>query len=300
MRELGSAELRRALSEARHVWVDSLYLEALPELKRAAACPVGLVLHYLPTMVTLGRALQPAEVSAEEQRALRAADVFLVTSDFMHEALEPLVATPQSIFVVAPGCRARLAPATPDSSRGLHALLVGNVLPGKGIEPFLRGLAESLRSDDQLRLSIVGSLDADRGYAGYCQRLVAESPALAARVTWCGALAPEQALAQLARAELLISASVMESYGMALAEARVTGVPILARAGGNAAAHVAAHAGGQLLASTSELVRACLELARAPAQARQRIEDARRHALAPRSWPAAASEFIAQLASLEK
>jgi glycosyltransferase involved in cell wall biosynthesis len=298
--ELGGAELRRLLGEAQRVWVDSLYLDALPELKRAASCPVGLIVHYLPTLVALGRAVRPSELSATEQRALSAADAFLVTSDFMREALEPLVATPQSIFVVAPGCRARLAPALPRSLRGLRALLVGNVVPGKGIEPLLRGFAESLRSGDQLRLSIIGGLDADRGYAERCQRLVCESPALAERVTWHGALSPEQTLSELADAELLISASVMESYGMALAEARVTGVPILARSGGNVAWHVDERAGGELVASTAELVAACLALARAPAQARARIDNARRHALTARTWPEAAREFIAQLASLEK
>jgi len=298
--ELGSAELRRWLGEARRVWVDSLYLEALPELKRRAACPVGLVAHYLPTMVALGRAARPREITAVEQRELSAADVLLVTSDFMREALEPLVATPKPILVVAPGCHARLAPTLPNASLGLTALLVGNVVPGKGIEPFLRGLAESLRTDDKLCLSIIGSLDADRSYSERCQRLVSESPALAERVSFRGALDPEQALSELALAELLISASVMESYGMALAEARVSGVPILARSGGNVAAHVNEPAGGELLASTSELVAACLALVRAPAQARARLERARRHALAARSWSEAAREFCAQLASLEK
>lgn len=297
--ELGGAELRRLLNEARRVWVDSLYLDALPELKRAASCPVGLIVHYLPTMVALGRAARPAEISAVEQDALCAADVLLVTSDFMREALEPLVATPQSIFVVAPGCRARLAPAAP-AAPGLRALLVGNVVPGKGIEPLLRGLAEALRASDQLELSIIGSLDADLGYAERCRRLICESPALTRRVKLRGALGPEQVLSELAQAELLISASVMESYGMALAEARVTGVPILARSGGNAAAHVAGRAGGELVASTSDLVSACLELARTPARLRERIESARCHALPARSWPEAAREFIDQLASLEK
>jgi glycosyltransferase involved in cell wall biosynthesis len=298
--ELGSVELASALSAAQRVWVDSLYLDALPELERAASCPVGLLVHYLPTMVALGRAARPSEIGVAEQRALRAADVCLVTSDFMREALEPLVATPQSILVVAPGCRAQLAPLKPRAPGGLRALLVGNVVPGKGIEPFLRGLAESLREGDKLSLSIIGDLDADRGYGERCQRSVRESPALAERVTWRGALSPEQTLAELSAAELLISASVMESYGMALAEARVMGVPILARSGGNVASHVDERAGGELVASISELVVASLELARAPAQARQRIENARRHALSARRWPAVAQAFIAQLASLEK
>jgi glycosyltransferase involved in cell wall biosynthesis len=179
-------------------------------------------------------------------------------------------------------------------------LLVGNVVPGKGIEPFLRALAQSLHKDDRLSLSIVGSLDADRDYAQRCQHLVSKSVSLLERVTWRGVLTPERALAELAEAELLLSASVMESYGMALAEARVAGVPILALAGGNIAAHVDVRAGGQLVRSASELANASLQLARAPAQARERIESARRHAPAACSWSEAARQFVAQLATLEK
>jgi glycosyltransferase involved in cell wall biosynthesis len=127
-----------------------------------------------------------------------------------------------------------------------------------------------------------------------------DSPALARRVSLCGAQSPEETAAALARAELLVSASRMESYGMALAEARVVGVPILACAGGNARAHVAPEAGGQLVPDVPALARACLELARAPERLRERIEQARAHALPARSWHSAAQDFLDQFASLEK
>jgi glycosyltransferase involved in cell wall biosynthesis len=297
---LDSAGLGELLRSAQRLWVDSLYLDAVPELARRAAGPLGLWLHYLPSFVALGRAARPGELSEPERRALAAADSLLVTSEFMREALEPLVATPQKIYVVAPGCELRLAPAQREAKGALPVVMIANLLPGKGIEPLLLSLAEELRPSDRLTLSIVGSLELDPGYSERCRRLIAQSPELAARVTLRGALSPALAQAELAEADLLLSASVMESYGMALAEARVAGVPILARAGGNAAAHVEPSAGGQLVATTHELATACLELARDPARRRERLSRAREHARPSRAWSEAASELLLQLASLEK
>jgi glycosyltransferase involved in cell wall biosynthesis len=297
---LDSAGLGELLQSARPLWVDSLYLEAVPELARRAARPLGLWLHYLPSFVALGRPARLVELSEPERRALSAADSFLVTSGFMREALEPLVATPQKIYVVAPGVKGGLAPAASEHDDALRAVMLANLLPGKGIEPLLLGLAEELRPSDRLTLSIVGSLELDPGYSERCRRLISQSTQLAARVTLRGALSPTRAQAELAEADLLVSASVMESYGMALAEARVAGVPILARAGGNAAAHVEPSAGGQLVATTHELAIACLELARDPARRRTLRSRARAHALPARAWSEAARELLSQLASLEK
>jgi glycosyltransferase involved in cell wall biosynthesis len=231
---------------------------------------------------------------------LAESDRFLVTSDFMREALGPLVAPQKPICVVAPGCRARPAPSAPPATGELRALLIGNLLPGKGIEPLLSSLAEQLQPADKLRLTILGSLDSDPDYAERCRRLIADQPALAGRVVLQGERSPEQVLRELAQAEVLLSASTMESYGMALAEARAAGVPILARAGGNVAQHVAASAGGELVFSTRELATACLELARAPERLRERLRAARKHAPPARTWSDAASELLTQLESPEK
>ena len=296
---VGDAGLAVLLGAASSLWVDSLYLAELPGLKRSAAGQVGLITHYLPSFVALGRAAHGSELSLEERRALDAADSFLVTSPFMAEALRSLVASQKSILVVSPGTHARPMPRAKRAALGLDAVLIGNVVPGKRVEPLLRALADVLRPEDSLRLSIVGSLDADRAYAERCRRLSADSEALALRVTWCEACTPERTWSILGESDLLLSASSMESYGMALAEARVIGVPILSCVGGNAAAHVVPEAGGQLVSSVSQLGAACVELARAPAHARQRLEQARREALPARSWPRVAQEFVSQLACLE-
>ncbi|MEI9938902.1 MAG: glycosyltransferase family 4 protein [Pseudomonadota bacterium] len=298
--ELGAAGLGAALEAAGQVWVDSLYLAALPDVAREATGRVGLLAHYLPSFVAYGRAIQPAELGAEEARALSIANAFLVTSDFMREALGPLVAPEKPIFVAVPGSHARLGRLPPNPSLGLRALMIGNVVPGKGLEALLMALSELLRAEDPFELSVVGSLDFDPEYVARCRRVIANSARLAARVTLLGACSPERTAHVLNEAELLLSASRMESFGMALSEARVAGIPIASCAGGNAAAHVRVEAGGQLVDSPRELAAACLELARAPARVQQRIGQARGHALPARPWSETARALLGQLACLEK
>lgn len=298
--DLGSAELRDALQAARVVWVDSLYLEALPELGRQTRARLALIVHYLPSFVALGRPTARAELGREEQAALVTADAFLIPSVFMRDALERLVApTQKPMFVIEPGTAARRRdPRTAED--GLDVVLIGNVVEGKGLRAFLSALAQVLAKGDALRISVIGRLDADPAYAQACRAFVAETPVLAERVQFLGMRPEREALARLARADLFVSASRMESYGMALNEARVVGVPILAFGGGNAAAHVATEAGGELLDSDDGLARACVALARDPELLRARSTAARAHAVEPRTWARAAEEFAAQLATWEK
>jgi len=298
--ELGAAALPAALKSADQVWVDSLYLAAVPDLVREATGRVGLLAHYLPSFVAYGRAAHAAELSAVEARALASADAFLVTSDFMREAFEPIVAPRKTILVALPGSHSRLAASSPPPSRGLRSLMIGNLVPGKGLEELLGALSNLLTAEDHFELSVVGSLAFDPTYAARCQRIIADSRLLAQRITLLGACSPDRTAKLLSQAELLISASRMESFGMALFEARVAGIPILACAGGNVARHIVREAGGQLVNDADALAAGCLELARAPGRVRQRIDQARRLALPARPWPETARSLLTQLESLEK
>jgi glycosyltransferase involved in cell wall biosynthesis len=300
--DLSAPALGSALATASVTWLDSLYLHAAPALKRQASGKVGLLLHYLPSFVARGRAATPSELSAEERGALSSADAFLVTSAFMRDAIEALVAPKKAILVVEPGVCAEPSPTMPEASAELSVVVVGNVVPGKGIEAWLRALEATLGVSDRVRVSIVGSLTLAPDYAERCQRLVSGSAQLRERVVFLGSLSQPETWAVLAESELFVSASRMESYGIALAEARVIGVPILAVNAGNAAAHVTAEGGGELLDDDAALARACLDLARNRALSRERLGKARARArLVPaRSWSDAAAELTDQLAEWEK
>jgi glycosyltransferase involved in cell wall biosynthesis len=238
-------------------FVDTLYLEHAPRF-----APYRLLVHYLPSLVE-GRA-----PSAIEQAAIANADGFVVPSAFMRDAMAELSSRP--IAIVAPGIDIEHAPV----SHVPRAVMVANLVSGKGVLAFLEAL------DGPLELAIIGA-DHDPSYAAACR-------AAAPLARFLGALPHARTIAEIAASDFLVSASRMESYGLALAEARALGVPILARAGGNAGAHA-----DVTFDSDEALARACLALARD----RTEIERRRRIALAnrapPRSWSDAARDFIA-------
>jgi glycosyltransferase involved in cell wall biosynthesis len=88
----------------------------------------------------------------------------------------------------------------------------------------------------------------------------------------------------------LVSASSMESFGMALFEARALGVPILALSGGNVRQHLDSYFGGRSYQSPEELGTALLTLMRTPDELRARLSLARTGSV-NRTWDDAAREF---------
>ena len=282
-------------------WIDTLFLSELSRLHAAnqRARPLALLVHYLPALVAHGDALSAAELGADERLALATSAAFLVPSETLRDKLQGFrVRAP--ILLVTPGCfAAALAPQAPPTT-SLRAAIVANLSPGKGVEPFLRALEQAALPSDQLELEIIGRHDAHAAYAERCREVVRQSPWLHERVKFSGALSPESVVGRLCESNLLISASRMESFGMAIAEARTLGVPVLARRGGHVARLVDAAAGGQLCDDEQQLALACLELARNPDVLRARLAAARSHALAPRSWSQAGAELAAHLRSLSE
>jgi glycosyltransferase involved in cell wall biosynthesis len=278
------------------VWVDSLYLHAVPELRLRAggACRLGVLLHYLPTLLRDAAPRALDDLSEIERRALLAADLVLVPSNTLHQLVQRL--TPYRHIICVPPAIDDDALAPAQAREHSSCVMVCNLIENKGVRPFLEALAAGLLAVDRFRLRIIGGSDAQPAYARHCVSLVADNALLAQRVEFLGELDQRQVFAWLARSALFVSASRMESYGMALAEARAHGTPILARAGGHVSAHVQPEAGGQLVEDEEQLARALLELTRQPERLQRRIALAET-SRPMRSWRTAALEFGAVLES---
>jgi glycosyltransferase involved in cell wall biosynthesis len=274
-------------------WVDSLHLDAVPKLAAAAGpgTGIGLLLHYLPSLVS--ESCGPGQPLARPAEAicLRAADAFLVPSPFMREVVERSLDRERPVLQVRPGTLARWPAIPPEPP--VRAVVVANLVPGKRVAELLRALARCARDSDSFRLRVIGGRDFDPAYARECYKLAAERP-LRGRVELLGALSPAATLREMAKGNLLLSASCMESYGMALAEARVLGLPIQATVGGHVARLVEASAGGELFDDPRSLAEGCLALARNPARHRRQIALAQIDAWPARSWSEAADELVAQ------
>jgi glycosyltransferase involved in cell wall biosynthesis len=267
------------------VLVDSLYLEALPAIGNGNGA--GLLAHYLPSLVACGE-VPPAESLTEAERAaIAAASRFVAPSAFMASALTALGARGR-IDVIEPAVEiGARRPVPPDGER-LRAIVVANVVPGKGVLALVETLAPALRAGAPIELTIVGALDADRAYAEACIAAAAGLPS----VRFAGELAHEATLDAIAASTLFLSPSRMESYGMALAEARALGVPIVARRGGHAAAHVDARAGGELVDDEAAVAAACIALAGDRDALRRRWDAAQAMRPPSRGWDDAAAEFV--------
>ncbi len=298
--DAGRRALRRGIASS--YWVDSLYLAHLPELERddVTGGGLGLVTHYLPSLVALERVPLRKELSSTEEAALRAARRFLATSPFLRDVLLSLGIPGSRVVTVCPGVEEGERGASPlgadtgaatTSRSGLRALMVANLLPGKGIAPFLTALDPLLTPSVSLELSVVGSEALDAECARECLAVVAASPRLQRAVRFEGPVSHDTVLRRMRASDVLVSASRMESFGMALAEARAVGLPLLARAGGNVATHVDEAAGGALCDDDAGLARALVALAGDPAEVRRRAARAAGSRVR-RSWGEAAGEFV--------
>jgi glycosyltransferase involved in cell wall biosynthesis len=296
---LGVNDARKLIAaNARDIfWLDTLYLEDFAGLRQAnRSAKLGVLTHYLPT---LGRTLVALpELSATERTAIDEAFAFIATSRYMADVLRTLGAANRPILVVEPG-RVEQAPTSRRGiDGGVRAILVANLVEAKGIWGFLQALAGLLRPDDTFQLALVGSAALEPMYAERCSEIVGNSPALRARVTFVGALSHSMMLDLIADSNLFVSTSKMESFGMALAEARDAGIPIVARSGGNVSAHVDVAAGGSLCHSENDVASECVALARDPTEHRRRLHSARSASIRRYLWADAAASFIAQAEGL--
>jgi glycosyltransferase involved in cell wall biosynthesis len=177
--------------------------------------------------------------------------------------------------------------------------MVANLVEGKGVDRFLISLAEQLRETDGLHISILGGESQDPAYAKRCHTL-ARNPRVRGRVRFLGELPNDQTLRVMAASNLLISCSRMESFGMALMEARVLGLPILAERGGHVASIVEHDSGGELFANGADLVGRLLLMGRDHAEHRRRMAFAQARRWTARPWSDAARELVSQLENLDK
>lgn len=157
---------------------------------------------------------------AAERRALDTAAHVVVTSEWTARELERRGLVPRSrVSVAVPGTRtARLAAA-----QGREILCVGVIAPHKGQDVLLDALSR-LRAADWT-CALVGSPEPAPAYA---RRIARDAATFGGRVRMTGVLDGPALAGEYGRSALLVAPSRAESSGMAIAEARARGIPIIA------------------------------------------------------------------------
>ncbi len=190
---------------------------------------IALVHHPLFLETGLPHA-RKVELKATEAAALARADHVIVTSRTTARILvEHMGLTHNKLTVAEPGTD----PASRATGTGspLTILAVGAVMPRKGYDLLVEALAPLVDLD--WRLTIAGALDRNPQAVEALQAAI-DQHGLQNRVTLAGKVVPATLDRYYESADLFVSASLFEGYGMVLAEAMARGLPIVTAAGGAA------------------------------------------------------------------
>nr|WKN34250.1 glycosyltransferase family 4 protein [Tunicatimonas sp. TK19036] len=243
-------------------WVDTLVLEhlsALLSLRPKQACSL-LITHHLDSM-SPADGQSSAALLSEEKPLVSWFQGFLATSTFTRDYLRQHGFS-QPILVVEPGITVSKMAALPRDTGTIRALMVANVVERKGILPWLQQLAQGLQPTDSFSITIVGRSDIEPQYANRCHQFIREHPLLNRRVQFAGSQPPGQMPLFYQQANLLVSTAMIETFGMALQEARAYQLPILALKGGYSEQHIISGENGYVFEHLPDLRDFFLDMSR--------------------------------------
>jgi len=251
--------------------VDGLAFGAFPEhlLAGLKGRVIGLVHHPLFLETGLPHA-RKVELKASEENALHRANHIVVTSRTTQRILvEKMGLSASKVTVAEPGTD----PAQRATGTGapLQLVSVGAVLPRKGYDVLIEALAPLKEID--WRLTIAGALDRDPA-AVETLRDAIEINGLGGRVTLAGKVVPATLDKYYDSADLFVSTSLFEGYGMAMAEAMARGLPMVLSGGGAAAETAGDAAALHVEAGNIPALTAALQRALTDKKLRDRLADA--------------------------
>jgi glycosyltransferase involved in cell wall biosynthesis len=271
---------------------DTLELDRVGTLpKGAPGQHLGLLVHHLPSLEPDLPVEHPS--LAMERAMLPRFDVLVATSAFTRAWLTDRGVLEERVLTVPPATsRDQDHPRT--YSEPLAVLAVANLIPRKDVLSLLRALARLGPAPYVLRLK--GRTDLDASYADACRRVVTGSSWLSRHVLLEGPVPHEEMSLVYRASHLFVSAARMETFGMALQEARAHGIPILARDGGYVRHHFTDGENGRLLFTAEEIATEVVALAREPARMSRFFARAQSMRLDDGdTWPSASRKFLTGL-----
>ena len=205
--------------------VDGLAYAVLPRELVEALSPRPIALVHHPLFLETG--LEPAAAArfkASEQIALDAAGAVITTSAMTAAIVSREFAVPRArLFHAPPGVDP--APRARGSKDGaVHLFSVGSITPRKGYADLVQALAHVA---GDWRLTIAGSRDLAPDHARDIAALIA-GQSLGDRICLAGAMNADEIAAGYADADLFVTPSHFEGFGMAIAEAIARGLPVIA------------------------------------------------------------------------
>lgn len=220
-----TADSLAACPDGALVLIDGLALGVLPEVAAAAARRLNLVaLVHHPLALESGLSSDTAQsLAASERQALAHVRAIIVTSQLTAATLRADYGIGETPVTVAkPGIH-KPGPYSRPGNPVPHLLSVGTVIPRKAHDILVESLA--LITDLDWRCTIAGSLDRSPETAADLKNLISKY-SMDYLITLTGEVNKLDPLYRTA--DVLISSSRYEGYGMAIAEALAYGLPVVA------------------------------------------------------------------------
>lgn len=206
-------------------------------LRSLASYPIISIVHHLRCRESRFPMMQ-AFYRFVEERYLRSVDGFVFNSHATRRSVEELIGNVAHGITAFPGGDRLGSIDRKEEIVGrvfqkgpLRLIFVGNLIPRKGIDGLVSALA--ILKHEAWELSVVGSLDFDRGYAAAIRKRIA-SLRLEHKIRLLGTLSDTELRYLLRQSDVIAMPFAFEGFGIIYLEAMAYGVPALASSSGGA------------------------------------------------------------------
>ena len=206
-------------------------------MKDSINYPIISIVHHLRSSES-HPGWQNSVYSAVEKNYLCSVDGFIFNSQNTRQAVQNLTGSGKK-WVVAypagdqlkPDISPEMIEARAHQAGPLKILVLGNVIPRKGLHILLEALSKI--ADKDWKLSVVGSMEFDAGYNRGIMQLVRDY-GLGEKVRFYGSLGDEQLKETMRNHQVLAVPSFHEGFGIAYLEGMGFGLPAIGTTSGGA------------------------------------------------------------------
>ena len=199
----------------------------LSMVRRVLGIPYVVTEHSSRLMARPGLPVRP-RVARRAGRTYRSAAAVTVVSHALKQSLSELGLDGPFVVVPNPVDVARFGPPRRRTAGPVRLVAVGRLIPGKGFDVLLEALALVRAEGHDVTLKLAGTGPLEGELLRLRERLGVRDA-----VRFLGALDREGVAEILTRSDVFVSASRIETFGVAIAEALCAGLPVVAtRVGG--------------------------------------------------------------------
>lgn len=222
---------------------------------------------------------------------------FILPGQYMAEVLFANGVSPERCYILEPGFEGALPVKSSVNQLPVKLILIGNLTFDKGIIEFLHAI-QSIRiaNTGLFSLHIYGDDRIEPDYADQCHRAL-ELGSLKEWITFQGVESHDQLMNKLGEYHGMLSVSPRETFGMAIREARMAGIPVLGVHGGNIPNLIQHKEDGLLFQSRDLLVEYLLVQLRDPGRFLHRLTSFHPGIIVAASWIDQANRLLSWLHS---